>query len=82
MEPTRRNVIPYSKMLMESMFAQVAAILLEHGMLESREDEEAFADNVLHLLRAHGHLKDNDEILLGRFVLLPSQLPEVSLLPA
>lgn len=71
MEPTRRNMIPYSKTLMESMFAQVAAILLEHGMLESREDEEAFADNVLHQLRAHGHLKDNDEILLGRFVLLP-----------
>ena len=82
MEQTGRRMIPYSKALMESMFAQVAAILLEQGLLESRDDEETFADDVLSLLRAHGHLKDNDEIVLGRFILLPSQPPEVSLLLA
>lgn len=82
MEPAGRRMIPYSKALMESMFAQVAAILLDQGVLDSRDDEEAFADDVLNLLRTHGHLNADDEIVLGRFLLLPSQPPEVSLLLA
>ena len=56
--------------------------LLEQGLLESQEDEEAFVDDVFNLLRFHGHLNDNGDIILGRFILLHSQPPEVSLLLA
>lgn len=82
MEQPGRKMIPYSKTLMESMFSQVAAILLEQGVLEPPDDEETFANDILDLLRAHGHLSADDEIVLGRFLLLPSQPTEVSLLLA
>lgn len=75
-----RKMIPYSNAVMETMFAHVAEIMVEQGLVEPREDAESFADDIMNLLQSQGHLNDNGDVVLGRFILLPSQSPEVSLL--
>lgn len=72
-------MIPYSHAIMEAMFAHVADIMLEHGLVKPQEDAEAFANDVMNLLQSQGHLNANGDVVLGRFILLPSQIPEVSL---
>jgi hypothetical protein len=73
-------MIPYSNEVMESMFARVAEIMLEQGLVEPQEDVEAFAADVMSILQAQGHVDANGDIVSGKFILLPSQSPEVSLL--
>ena len=73
-------MIPYSDAAMGEMFARMAEILVEHGLVKPQDDADAFAGEVMTLLHSQGHVNDNGEVSLGRFVLLPSQSPEVSLL--
>lgn len=75
-----RKMIPYSDSAMGEMFAHMAEILVEHGLVESQDDPEAFAGDVMTLLHSQGHVNDNGDVTLGRFILLPSQSPNVSLL--
>jgi hypothetical protein len=75
-----RKMIPYSDAAMGEMFAHMAEILVEHGLVESQDDAEAFAGDVINLLQSQGHVNDNGDVILGRFILLPSNSPEVSLL--
>ena len=72
-------MIPYSNAVMEAMFQQIAEVMLEHGLVKPQEDAEAFADDVMTLLQSQGHLNANGDVVSGRFILLPSQIPEVSL---
>lgn len=73
-------MIPYSDAAMEAMFAHVADIMLEHGLVEPQDDAEAFAADIMNLLHSQGHLNDLGDVILGRFILLPSQSPKISLL--
>ncbi|UVT20335.1 MAG: hypothetical protein H8K03_21635 [Nitrospira sp.] len=65
---------------MEMMFADVAEIMVEHGLVELQEDAEALALDVMNVLKAQGHVNANGDIVAGRFILLPSRSPEVSVL--
>lgn len=73
-------MIPYSDAAMGEMFAHMAEILVEHGLVEPQTDAEAFAGDVMTLLHSQGHVNDRGDVILGRFIVLPSQSPEVSLL--
>lgn len=73
-------MIPYSDTAMGEMFAHMAEIMVEHGLVEPQDDAEAFAADVMSLLRSQGHVNDNGDVILGRFILLPSHSPEISLL--
>ncbi len=75
-----RKMIPYSDAAMGEMFAHMAEILVEHGLVEPQADAEAFAGDVMNLLHSQGQVNDNGDVILGRFILLPSQSPEISLL--
>lgn len=75
-----RKMIPYSTSAMGEMFAHMAEIMVEHGLVEPQDDAEAFAGDVMNLLQSQGHVNDNGDVILGRFILLPSHSPEVSLL--
>ena len=75
-----RKMIPYSDAAMGEMFAHMAEIMMEHGLVEPQDDAEVFAGNVMNLLHSQGHMNDNGDVILGRFILLPSNGPEVSLL--
>ncbi|MBS0165332.1 MAG: hypothetical protein JSR29_04565 [Nitrospira sp.] len=80
MTTTGRKMIPYSDTAMEAMFAHVADIMLEHGLVEPQDDAEAFAADIMDLLHSQGHVNDLGDVSLGRFLLLPSQSPKLSLL--
>ncbi|HSA87729.1 MAG TPA: hypothetical protein VLE46_16260 [Nitrospira sp.] len=58
----------------------MAEIMMEHGLVEPQDNAETFAGDVMHLLQSQGHVNDNGDVILGRFIVLPSQSPEVSLL--
>ncbi len=73
-------MIPHSNALMEAMFAHMAEIMVEHGLVDPQDDAEAFASDVMTLLQSQGHVNDNGDVILGRFILLPSQSHVVSLL--
>lgn len=73
-------MIPYSDAAMEAMFAHVADIMLEHSLVEPQDDAEAFAADIMTLLHSQGHVNDLGDVSLGRFLLLPSQIPKISLL--
>lgn len=75
-----RKMIPYSSAAMGEMFAHMAEIMVEHGLVEPQEDGEAFAGDVMNVLQSQGHVNDNGDVILGRFILLPSHSPVVSLL--
>jgi hypothetical protein len=75
-----RKMIPYSDATMGELFAHMAEILVEHGLVKPQDDAEAFAADVMNLLQSQGHVNDNGDVILGRFILLPSQSPVVSLL--
>lgn len=75
-----RKMIPYSDVAMGEMFAHMAEIMVERGLVEPQDDAEAFAGDVMNLLQSQGHVNEHGDVVLGRFILLPSQSPEVSLL--
>lgn len=75
-----RKMIPYSDAAMQAMFAHVADIMLEHSLVEPRDDAEAFAADIMNLLHSQGHVNDNGDVILGRFIVLPSERPRISLL--
>lgn len=75
-----RKMIPYSNSAMGEMFAYMTEIMVEHGLVEPQDDAEAFAGGVMNLLQFQGHVNDNGDVILGRFILLPSHSPAVSLL--
>ncbi len=75
-----RKMIPYSSAAMGEMFAHMAEIMVEHGLVEPQDDGEAFAGDVMNVLQSQGHVNDNGDVILGRFILLPSHSPVVSLL--
>src|SRR5574338_724391 len=77
-----RKMIPYSNSAMGEMFAHMAEIMVAHDLVEPQDDAEAFAGGVMNLLQFQGHVNDNGDVTLGRFILLPSHGPEVSLLLA
>lgn len=73
-------MIPYSNAALEAMFAHVADIMLEHGLVDPQDDAETFAADIMTLLHSQGHVNDLGDVILGRFLLLPSQIPKISLL--
>jgi len=75
-----RKMVPYSNAAMGAMFAHMAEILVEHGLVEPQDDAEAFAIDIMNLLQSQGHLNAYGDVALGRFIVLPSQSPVVSLL--
>lgn len=75
-----RKMIPYSDAAMGDMFAHMAEILVEHGLVQPQDDAEAFAGDVMTLLQSQGHVNDNGDVILGRFILLRADSLEISLL--
>ncbi len=68
-EPQR--MIPCTKSLMDRMLGRVMEVMQERGLIEVGENDEATADQVMHVLEAHGMVTDDRNIPLGRCVLLP-----------
>ncbi len=70
-------MVPYTKKLGIEMMASVLTTMVEHGVIELQEDDEATADQVKQVLREHGVMKPSERfgemVVFGQAILMPGQ---------